>query len=116
LLAEHFWREFRPAEPLPAGLLGELAVQPWPGNVRELRNAVERSALVGWQPSEDDAQLTHEQAKAQAVRHWEKPWIERLLAAHDHTLSRAARAARMGRTNLRRLVHQYGLAHDDSDD
>ncbi len=115
VLAEHFWNEFRPAEPLPAGLLGELAVQPWPGNVRELRNAVERSALVGWQPSED-VQLTHEQAKAQAVRHWEKPWIERLLAAHDHTLSRAARAARMGRTNLRKLVQQYGLAHDDSID
>jgi transcriptional regulator with GAF, ATPase, and Fis domain len=115
LLATQFWQEFRPSEQIPAGLLGELAAQPWPGNVRELRNAVERSALVGWQPSEDDAQLTHAQAKERAVQNWEKHWIERLLAAHDHTLSRAARAARMGRTHLRRLVQQYGLSHDDDD-
>src|SRR5690606_12375581 len=50
LLAAEFWRTFRPDCAPPPGLLAHLAAQSWPGNVRELRNAVERAALIGWQP------------------------------------------------------------------
>jgi DNA-binding NtrC family response regulator len=111
LLAAHFWRLFRPGEAVPAALVAELAAQPWPGNVRELRNAVERSAIVGWSAaSPDEAELSHAQAKERAIRQWERLWIERLLAAHGQNLTRAARAAQMGRSHLRRLAQQYGLA------
>ena len=120
LLAKHFWAGFRRDEPLPAGLLAELVVQPWPGNVRELRNAVERSALVGWSPSSNELAMSHAQAKEVALRQWERHWLERLLEAHGHNYTHAARAARMGRANLRRLVRQYDLPRpagvDDTDD
>jgi DNA-binding NtrC family response regulator len=109
LLAAHFWRLFRPGAAMPAELAAELAAQPWPGNVRELRNAVERSAIVGWS-APDEAELSHAQAKERAIRQWERLWIERLLAAHGQNLTHAARAAQMGRSHLRRLAQQYGLA------
>jgi transcriptional regulator with GAF, ATPase, and Fis domain len=116
LLAKLFWAELRPYDPLPAGLLAELVVQHWRGNVRELRNAVERSALVGWQPGNSDDTLTHAQAKEQALRRWEHHWLESLLIAHDHNLTHAARAAHMGRAHLRRLIQQYGIARYGSDE
>ena len=108
LLAQHFWEQFRPGESLPADLRLDLESQTWPGNVRELRNVVERSALVGWQPSEV-ADLAYRQAKEAAVTRWERAWVERLLAAHDHNVSRAARAAGMARSHLRELCQRYGL-------
>jgi transcriptional regulator with GAF, ATPase, and Fis domain len=119
LLAKHFWSEWRPNEPLPPALLADLLVQRWPGNVRELRNVVERSALVGWAPESDDLGMSHAQAKDRAVRQWERHWLERLLVAHSHNLTHAARAARMGRANLRRLIQYHGIARygdDDGDD
>jgi transcriptional regulator with GAF, ATPase, and Fis domain len=107
LLAAHFWRTLRRGEDIPAALLAALAAQSWPGNVRELRNAVERSALVGWSPA--GAELSYGQAKEEAVRLWERQWLERLLVSHDHNLSAAARAAHMGRSNLRQLCQRHGL-------
>jgi len=109
LLAQHFWEQFRPGESLPAELRLDLEIQTWPGNVRELRNVVERSALVGWQPSAEVADLAYRQAKEAAVTRWERAWVERLLAAHDHNVSRAARAAGMARSYLRELCQRYGL-------
>ena len=115
LLATHFWQQFRPGSAIPRELLAELSAQAWPGNVRELRNAVERSALVGW-AEPDPAQQSYGQAKDAAIQHWEKSWLERLLAAHDHNLSRAARAAQMGRSYLRQLCQRYGLRPGPDDD
>jgi DNA-binding NtrC family response regulator len=110
LLAKHFWRVYRPRGRMPDGLLDELVSQPWPGNVRELRNAIERSCIVGWQASEADARLSHAQAKAQALHEWERLWVTRLLAEHGGNLTHAARAARIGRSHLRRLAQQYQIA------
>jgi transcriptional regulator with GAF, ATPase, and Fis domain len=107
LLAAHFWRMLRRGEDIPAALLAALTAQSWPGNVRELRNAVERSALVGL--SLAGAELSYGQAKEEAVRLWERHWLERLLASNDHNLSRSARAARMGRSSLRQLCQRHGL-------
>jgi len=108
LLAAHFWRTARPDEDIPPALLAALVAQGWPGNVRELRNAVERCALVGWTPP-PHSEPSYGQAKELAVRQWERQWLERLLASHDHNLSRAARAAQMGRSNLRQLCQRHGL-------
>ena len=110
MLAQHFWEQFRPAESIPADLRTELESQTWPGNVRELRNVVERAALVGWQPQpRADADLTYREAKEDAMTQWERAWIERLLATHDHNVSKAARAVKMARSHLRELVQRYGL-------
>jgi transcriptional regulator with GAF, ATPase, and Fis domain len=107
LLAGHFWRQFRP-EPIEPRLLAELVTQSWPGNVRELRNTIERCALVGWTPPDDRSQ-SYGQAKEAATQQWERHWVERLLALHDNNVSRAARAAQMGRSHLRQLAQRYGL-------
>jgi transcriptional regulator with GAF, ATPase, and Fis domain len=111
LLAAHFWRTFRPGETPPPSLVEHLSAHSWPGNVRELRNAVERAALLGWTPTRanpSDA-LTYQQGKERAVWEWERDWVDRLLADHGGNLSRAARAARMGRSHLRELARRHGV-------
>jgi transcriptional regulator with GAF, ATPase, and Fis domain len=113
LLAEQFWRMFQPDRPIPAEVVADFARQRWPGNVRELRNAIERTALFGWEPPADAA-LPYGPAKEQANRNWEKEWIRALLLANGGNVSRAARVAQMSRSHLRVLVERYGLAGDDS--
>jgi two-component system, NtrC family, response regulator GlrR len=126
LLAAHFWRAFRPDQAPPPALLPHLAAQSWPGNVRELRNAVERAALLGFTPAAAErvaaaGSSTYQDAKQRAVLAWERTWIEQLVGAHGGNLSRAARAARMGRSYLRELARRHGVAtaataeHDDAD-
>ncbi len=117
LLAQHFWEQFRPGESMPADLRADLESQSWPGNVRELRNAVERTALLGWQPRSTVEEQPYGQAKQEAMARWERAWVERLLATNDHNVSRAARAAKMARSHLRELCQRYGLrsrADDES--
>ncbi|HMG52444.1 MAG TPA: sigma 54-interacting transcriptional regulator [Kofleriaceae bacterium] len=105
LLAAYFWSELRPEVAIPPGLVAQLAGQSWPGNVRELRNAVERAAVIGWQRDETAEPLTYQDAKDR----WERTWIEGLVRAHGGNLSRAARAARMGRSHLRELLRRYQI-------
>ena len=116
LLAAHFWRMFRPEQPPPASLLRHLAAQRWPGNVRELRNAIERAAHLGWTSSPAAATpaaavetLTYQQAKERAVWAWERRWIEELIHAAGGNLSRASRAAKMGRSHVRELAKRHGV-------
>jgi transcriptional regulator with GAF, ATPase, and Fis domain len=115
LLATHFWQMFRPDKPAPEDLLLELEAQTWPGNVRELRNMVERAALIGHTRTASDDDVPYGEAKDHAIAEWERRFLTRLLQAHDHNLSRAARAAQMGRSYLRQLVRRYGLARDDDE-
>ncbi|HEX4417916.1 MAG TPA: sigma 54-interacting transcriptional regulator [Kofleriaceae bacterium] len=127
VLAAHFWSTFRPDQALPPALLEHLAAQSWPGNVRELRNAVERAALLGFSPAAAEARVaaaephSYQDAKERAVIAWERTWIVELVRAHDGNLSRAARAAKMGRSHLRELARRHGVAapaageHDDAD-
>jgi DNA-binding NtrC family response regulator len=117
ILCDHFWRMFRPDSAPPPALIADLAAQPWPGNVRELRNAIERLAAAGAAPPGARATApSYGQAKQQAIDDWERGWVEQLLAAHRGNLSRAARAARMGRSNLRALARRHLPAVVDSDD
>jgi transcriptional regulator with GAF, ATPase, and Fis domain len=110
LLATAIWSQFR-HDAIPPALITELAAQSWPGNVRELKNAVERVAVVGWAPQPEGArrQVSYTEAKQQVIDRWERPFIERLLETHDYNLSRAARAAQMGRTHLRQLARVFEL-------
>jgi two-component system response regulator GlrR len=116
LLAEHFWRMFRADRAIPDDVVADLARQRWPGNLRELRNAVERIALFGREPTTADQVLSHGQAKERANREWEQRWLRDLLQACHHNVSRAARTAQMSRSHLRELIARYGLSRGAADD
>jgi DNA-binding NtrC family response regulator len=108
LLAQCFWESIQPGTQIPRELVAELSTHLWPGNVRELKNAVERSAVVGWEATRSGHEA-YSHAKEIAVDLWETAWLERLLITHDHNLSKAARAASMGRSHLRTLCQRHGL-------
>jgi two-component system response regulator HydG len=117
----------------------------WPGNVRELENAVERAVvlcrgdavmpadlppvitghtlpLVREVPGGDDeAQwlaLSYAAAKDQALRRFEKGYVEALMRANDSNISAAARRAGMDRSNFKRVLRKYrtDVELDDLDD
>ncbi len=137
LLVEHFLDEAvakrgvaRPH--LDATTLDRLTSHDWPGNVRELRNAVERAVLLsavrpgdglqvdGLQSSRSDAdarttvafdpKASFSEAKERWLDHREKAYVAWLLAEHGGNVSAAARAARMDRKYLHKLVRKHELA------
>jgi two-component system response regulator HydG len=106
----------------------------WPGNVRELENAIERAVvlcrgdsvtpadlppaisgrtapLVREVPSggEESAWLatSYANAKEQALRRFEKSYVEALMRACDSNISAAARKAGMDRSNFKRVLRKY---------
>ena len=106
----------------------------WPGNVRELENAVERAVvlcrgeslsptdlppsitgrtapLVREAPtSADDPQwlaLSYAAAKEQALRRFEKAYVEAIMRSCDNNISAAARKAGMDRSNFKRVLRKY---------
>jgi two-component system response regulator HydG len=107
----------------------------WPGNVRELENAVERAVVLcrGDSVSPGDlppavsgrtAPLVREvhpaggeeavwltvsyaAAKEQALRRFEKSYVEALMRACDNNISAAARKAGMDRSNFKRVLRKY---------
>ncbi|HET9552696.1 MAG TPA: sigma-54 dependent transcriptional regulator [Anaeromyxobacteraceae bacterium] len=106
----------------------------WPGNVRELENAIERAVvlcradsitpvdlppavtgrtapLVREAPSNGDESawltLSYAAAKEQALRRFEKSYVEALMRACDNNISAAARKAGMDRSNFKRVLRKY---------
>jgi two-component system, NtrC family, response regulator HydG len=106
----------------------------WPGNVRELENAVERAVVlcrgeavtpVDLPPAisgrtaplireapvgGDDASwltMSYASAKEQALRRFEKSYVEALMRACDNNISAAARKAGMDRSNFKRVLRKY---------
>jgi DNA-binding NtrC family response regulator len=106
----------------------------WPGNVRELENAIERAvvlcradtilpgdlppAITGRTaplvrevpPSGDEAAwltLSYAAAKEQALRRFEKGYVEALMRSCDSNISAAARKAGMDRSNFKRVLRKY---------
>ncbi len=106
----------------------------WPGNVRELENAVERAVvlcrgdsitpadlppavtgrtapLVRDAPASGDEgawlALSYAAAKEQALRRFEKGYVEALMKACDNNISAAARKAGMDRSNFKRVLRKY---------
>jgi DNA-binding NtrC family response regulator len=100
-------------------ILAELAAYDWPGNVRELRNYVERTvvlkepvlALQRQEPSAGDVdlRLPFKMAKDSMVDAFERNYVAALLDAADGNISQAARAGRMDRMYLHRLIQKHGL-------
>ena len=106
----------------------------WPGNVRELENAMERAVvlcrsdaitpadlppaisgrtapLIRELPRDgDDASwltLSYASAKEQALRRFEKSYVEAVMRACDSNISAAARKAGMDRSNFKRVLRKY---------
>jgi two-component system response regulator HydG len=117
----------------------------WPGNVRELENAIERAVVLcrgdvvqaadlppavtgrtaplvrdAPAPAEDGGWLSmsYAAAKEQALRRFEKGYVEALMKACDSNISAAARKAGMDRSNFKRVLRKYrtDVEHEPGDD
>ena len=103
-----------------------LQSQPWPGNVRELRNHIERCVALceavalepvehaprdpeGHDPLADGALPAFSEARRDLVESFERRYLRRLLDAHGDNLSAAARAAKLDRAQLYRMLWRHGL-------
>jgi transcriptional regulator with PAS, ATPase and Fis domain len=96
----------------------------WPGNVRELKNAIERALAYARGPvigREDLPEAVLRGARHEdgyCFRAWKRKTLERLereflaktLAAHGGNVSQAAKALRIHRSTLQRLMRSHSLA------
>ena len=53
--------------------------------------------------------LPYADAKQLAIRAFERRYLSTLLEKHDGRIAQAARAAKLDRSNLRRLLKQFGV-------
>jgi transcriptional regulator with PAS, ATPase and Fis domain len=95
----------------------------WPGNVRELKNAVERAvaysrgSLIMREDLPEAVLKGAERREEMSFRTWKRETLERLereflshaLAEHAGIVSHAARALRLHRSALQRLLRKYNL-------
>ncbi len=129
--AERLGKKVRSVSPEAVQLLSGYR---WPGNVRELENAVERAVvlcrgdtiqpvdlppaitgrtapLVREAPVNGDEaawlMLSYAAAKEQALRRFEKGYVDLLMKACDNNISAAARKAGMDRSNFKRVLRKY---------
>ncbi|MGF1467322.1 MAG: sigma 54-interacting transcriptional regulator [Sandaracinaceae bacterium] len=108
------------------GFMASLVRHPWTGNVRELRNHLERcialQEAVALETSQEgpamsldqdvpevDVTRPYSEARKAWLRTFERRYLEALLAAHGGNVSAAARAARLDRAQLYRLLWRTGL-------
>jgi two-component system, NtrC family, response regulator HydG len=116
LLAKHFWNELAETEAeltisaLPEDFLPRFEHYPWPGNVRELKAAVVARKTLGELGQayrseeakdngldflsaviEDD--LPFPSARERVVKEFERRYVERVLARHGGSVTKAARAS-----------------------
>jgi two-component system response regulator GlrR len=107
---------------IPASFLEDAARRSWPGNVRELRNYVERFlAFHETAPEREPEPATitideladHRRPLKKARLGWtqvlERRYVEKLLAEHDGNVTRAAKAAKIDRMYLYRLLRRTGI-------
>lgn len=131
ILIRHFESQFRSRENPPAPLSEEtvrkLSAEQWPGNVRELRNKVDFMLSLGITEltgNGDEADATKEFSPAQldvdvkvplhvGLAHieetYKRAYVERILVEHHHNVSRASRAAGVGRAFMQRMMRAYNI-------
>jgi two-component system, NtrC family, nitrogen regulation response regulator NtrX len=131
LLTAYFLDEFaqkygRKPPALTRKALEILEGYPWPGNVRELRNIMERIIIMTHQsridiydlpepilnrtilaPMEQEAESSLQGAKER----FEKEFILQKLVEYQGSVSRAAQALRIERSNLYRKIKQLGIPY-----
>ena len=125
-LVAHFMSRFADNPPrLSVAALEEMQRYSWPGNVRELENCVQRALVLSggreiapehlglgdageaWQPAAND--LKYEEGKQQAVRTFQRRFIERALSRSSGNVSQAARVCGLTRAALQRIMRSLGL-------
>jgi len=111
-------------------MLRALRAHAWPGNVRELRNTIERALLLA---GDDELTLEHlpvelveaadlelpgllpyGEAKRAALSRFQRDYLGRLLDLCGGNISAAARAARVPRQTLYRLLREVSSGADPS--
>ena len=128
LLAQHFIELYSakyrvPPKVLDDATLAWLDSHRWPGNVRELENWVQRELLMGEggvpgmarpmspRPVAEPASLADfRQAKADAVRCFERDYVVQVLKQAEGNVTRAARLAGKERRAFGKLLKKHGLA------
>lgn len=128
LLAVHFLTRYgtqygRGSLRLSPSAVQKLLAYHWPGNVRELEGVIQRAVILASTPVIEadhlDLPLSRErqaagpdsfrEAKARAIRQFERAYLTELLVASQGNVSRAAKAARMDRRAFQRLLRRHGL-------
>ena len=128
-LAAHFVRQHvdearRGLISVSADALRKLQRYTWPGNVRELEGTIQRALVLSPArvlepehlevPGVPDTPATHDaaslrEAKASAVREFERRYLTQILAVCHGNVSRAARTAGKERRAFQRLLDKHGL-------
>ncbi|MDB4942211.1 MAG: hypothetical protein JWP97_1745 [Labilithrix sp.] len=118
LLAAHFWSELAEngadaeaeASGLPEDFLPRFEHYPWPGNVRELKSAVvarktlgelgqayrseeAKNAGLDFMSAVIEDDLPFPSARERVVKEFERRYVERVLARHGGSVTKAARAS-----------------------
>ncbi|MEW8353467.1 MAG: sigma-54 dependent transcriptional regulator [Candidatus Thiodiazotropha sp.] len=130
LLAQAFLERFQSCyggakRHLTAASLDRLNRYHWPGNVREMENLIHREFLLtegselgfdflasGGSSEGCDQQLGDggfQHAKATAIEHFERRYLERLMTRSGGNVSLAARLAGKERRSLGRMLKKYGI-------
>jgi DNA-binding NtrC family response regulator len=139
LLAEHFIERFAakygvPTKTLHPETVAWLNGHDWPGNVRELENWVHRELLMSSGPciergaaaaghdatatrsepgaTPEAARLEFQHAKAEAVRRFERDYLQRVLRCAEGNVTRAAQLAGKERRAFGKLMKKHGIARD----
>ncbi len=136
LLAQHFLTKYgkktgKRVEGISQEAMTALSTARWQGNVRELENVMERAVIMCAGPvvllTDLPAQLQvaqrssaevellslvhlpYAEAKQLSIRAFERRYLSTLLEKHQGRIAQAARAANLDRSNLRRLLKQFGV-------
>jgi two-component system response regulator HydG len=125
LLVDHFLAKYGGnASVFPESTLAALARHSWPGNVRELENVVQRAVILSQGAREristsDLPSILQDRREAStpsatperrdlAKQRFERAYLLDLLARY-HSISAAARAAQMDRSNFKRLLRRHAI-------
>jgi two-component system nitrogen regulation response regulator NtrX len=127
LLVRHFAERLRPRQPthFSPGAMARLATHRWPGNVRELANLVERLAILGRDPVEEEdvrqvlpaprelpplaSDPSPPRPLSDALDDYERGMIAAAMARADGNVAEAARLLQTDRANLYRRMRRLGL-------
>jgi len=126
-LAQHFFKQAnfeldRHLVGITPAAMHRLLVHDWPGNVRELKHVIERAVLLAegqsLQPGDieidgsdpvEEMPLSFRDAKALAIRSFERSYLEQLMLENQGNISRAARAAQKNRRALFELLRRHDI-------
>jgi DNA-binding NtrC family response regulator len=124
----------RDPKPLDDEALAQLVRHGWPGNVRELKNVIERAFVMAEGPHIDKSDLdldssergasrigpipgvSFAEAKKEAVRAFERAYLNDALAQNDDNISRCADAIGMVRQSLQHKLRELGLRGSKAED